>query len=702
MKPPPLLIGAALLFWGWQTDYLVAGAVMAVVIESARFIKVRWEFSNEDFSRIWVFCSLLFLAAAVYAFTANNGPSSFGSLITNGVSARSNFGNASTKTAVLLMRWLPMAFFLFVAAQTFSNRDGIPLETISLILQRRWRAARKAGRPLPTSRAINVGNPYFIICLVAASGHSPSSNSYFFWGLCGLMAWALWPRRSARFGWVVWAVTMTAAIALGYFGQLGLMQLKNALDQYSPKWLGGSLADGFDPLESRTEIGQIGQIKMSHEIVVRLETKQGEAPPYLREAAYRLYRLGVWYTGSSSSDFGDVPQNPPNSEIWPLISSKTNFLSVNIGCYLTRQKGLLPLPTSSGRLEQLPAFTVQKNSVGAVRAEGPGIVVFDALYGPGSVMDSPPDNDDDLNVPDKEKPALKQIISQGGFEGQTEEQKLQSISQFFATKFSYSLTQDVPRLHDTNITALGRFLLTSRSGHCEYFASATVLLLRELKIPARYVVGYAVHEALGDGKFVVRQSDAHAWCRVWNEARGAWEDFDTTPGSWLASEEQGRSSFQGLWDGWSRFVFEFSRLRWGQSNLRQYIIWFLVPVLALLLYQIIFRSGRRRAKKDLKSATAEITWPGLDSEFYELERRLVSRGFTRNPEEPLTRWLQSIAREAGFSELGESLRGVLILHYRYRFDPLGLNAEERDSLRREVAKCAPVRTSVTKSSQGLA
>ena len=41
MKPPPFLLGAALLFWGWQSDLLLVGGVLAVVFESARFIKAR-------------------------------------------------------------------------------------------------------------------------------------------------------------------------------------------------------------------------------------------------------------------------------------------------------------------------------------------------------------------------------------------------------------------------------------------------------------------------------------------------------------------------------------------------------------------------------------------------------------------------------------------------------------------------------------
>src|SRR5213076_1212242 len=77
MKPPPFLLGAALIFWGWQSDLLLPGALMAVAIESARFVQTRWDLADEDFSRIWTFCGLLLLAAAVYAFASTDGPANF-------------------------------------------------------------------------------------------------------------------------------------------------------------------------------------------------------------------------------------------------------------------------------------------------------------------------------------------------------------------------------------------------------------------------------------------------------------------------------------------------------------------------------------------------------------------------------------------------------------------------------------------------
>jgi len=88
MKPPPFLLGAGLVFWGWQSEFLLPGLAMALIVEAARFTKMRWDFSEEDFSRVWTFCSLLFLAATVYAFTSNHGPANFGSWFQDPNSAR--------------------------------------------------------------------------------------------------------------------------------------------------------------------------------------------------------------------------------------------------------------------------------------------------------------------------------------------------------------------------------------------------------------------------------------------------------------------------------------------------------------------------------------------------------------------------------------------------------------------------------------
>jgi hypothetical protein len=685
MKTPPLLLGTALVFWGWQTGFLVPGVVMGLVLEAARWIETRWEFSDEDFTRIWKFCSLALLGAAVYAFTANEGPSDFRGLFHNpNLVTQHSAGLATARTAFSLGRWLPMIFFLFVAAQTYSTRGAIPLHVISLILRHRWKTARKLGLPLPPGSNINISYPFFTLCLFSASVHA-AEDSTFFWGFCLLMAWALWPQRSPRFGLALWAGALIVVIVLSYFGQRGINQLQGYVGTLNPQWLGAFSRRRFDPTQSQTEIGTLGRIKTSAKIVIRLEAKNEVPPRRLREATYRAFKGRTWFAKLTENDFSSVHET--NDTTFLLLDKPTPEV-VNIACYLPGGKALLPLPEGVGRLEHLLAYNVWKSPLGAVLEEGPGLVVFDALYGPGITVDVPPSDtgDEDLSVPDQETNALVQVVADLNLKGQNLDQAIQKLARFFSTQFTYTTWQDQDKSPHKNESPLARFLLRSRTGHCEYFATAAVLLLRQAGFPARYCVGYAVHEGSGQN-YVVRQHDAHAWCLVWDKHRRAWRDFDPTPSSWVAADAFQVSSLQRLSDLWARVSFEISRFRWGQTHIRQYLLLTLIPVLALLLYQIIFRRRyRRRAGKGARSIQA-AAWPGLDSEFYELEKRLAVSGVVRQPSEPLGDWLQRIVEGERLKDIGAPLRELLGLHYRYRFDPQGLSATERERLRARAKAC---------------
>jgi hypothetical protein len=731
MNTPPFVLGVTVLFWGWQTGFLIPGAIMGALLESSRFVKARWDISDDDFKRIWSFCALLFLAAAVYAFADSGGPEGVGNLFRGtSVGSQREAGLATARTAASLIRWVPMIFFLFMCAQVFSSRQEIPLHTISLILRYRWNQAKKHGRPPPPGHGVDVSFPYFALCLFAASIHRSEDNT-FFWGLCLLLGWVLWVRRPRRFGLFLWLSALMLAVVFGYSGARGILLIQRYVTGLNVQLIAQLFGRNHtDPSRSETQIGQIGRIKTSTKIVLRLTPESGEPPAYLREASYRTFRSPAWLAGRSRTGFIPVDHAATNENTWPLEADKTNASRIGIAGYLQDRDrnsgnamGLLPLPPGSTRLENLPIYSMQTNSMGAVLAEGPGLVQFDVVYGPGATIDSLPETNalsrtnsefftrfrerrsdtnsrletytnsnefhnrwlgrSDLQVPTNEAPALDQIVAELHLKGQNRDQILKSVEQFFATKFTYRMWQDADNRNDKSETPLSRFLLETRAGHCEYFATATVLLLREAGIPARYAVGYSVHEA-GMGGYIVRQRDAHAWCIVWNDEKKIWENFDTTPGSWFAVESAHTGS-PWLADAWWRVRLQFSRLRWGQTHLRQYILMGLVPVLALLLFQIVRQRRRRGA---LAGANRTIVWPGLDSEFYEVEKQLAQRGLAREPNESLAEWFERAAVEPGLLELKSPLRTLLRLHYRYRFDPEGLNDADRAELRRDARECA--------------
>jgi transglutaminase-like putative cysteine protease len=89
--------------------------------------------------------------------------------------------------------------------------------------------------------------------------------------------------------------------------------------------------------------------------------------------------------------------------------------------------------------------------------------------------------------------------------------------------FSYTLA---PGAYEGD--PVDEFWLDRRVGFCEHFATAFVVVLRAMGIPARVVTGYqGVDAAPQDGYLIVRQSNAHAWAEYWNPQRG-WVRADPT------------------------------------------------------------------------------------------------------------------------------------------------------------------------------
>ena len=275
------------------------------------------------------------------------------------------------------------------------------------------------------------------------------------------------------------------------------------------------------------------------------------------------------------------------------------------------------------------------------------------------------------------KAALDSIIEELNIQGKSNTEILEEVARFFKTKFTYSL--DLAQ-QGNNPTALSAFLLDHRSGHCEYFATATSLLLRYLGIPTRYVVGYSVHEfSPWENQFIVRSRNAHAWTLVY--INGSWQAFDTTPSSWMAMEDAQSDQLTFIRDllSFVRFKLAFLMLQ-IKSGEAAYLYWLLmIPLGFILLRQFNIRQGVKRV--DLSSNNPEDWRLGIDSEIYLIETALTKSGVLRHATETWYDWLARLQQDRQTpSDLITDLRVIVQLHYRYRFDPQGLNQLERAQL----------------------
>lgn len=142
----------------------------------------------------------------------------------------------------------------------------------------------------------------------------------------------------------------------------------------------------------------------------------------------------------------------------------------------------------------------------------------------------------------------------------TSYEKAAAIEDFLAHNFRYSL--DVPLTDQAR--PLEEFLFTRKSGYCEHYATAMVIMLRTIGIPARLVTGFLATEWNEYGNYyLVRQQDAHAWVEV-HLPHSGWVMMDPTPaiGANTSGTAPGWQAMERMMDNlrlrWNRFFVQYS------------------------------------------------------------------------------------------------------------------------------------------------
>ncbi|MFL5328473.1 MAG: DUF3488 and DUF4129 domain-containing transglutaminase family protein [Gemmataceae bacterium] len=226
-----------------------------------------------------------------------------------------------------------------------------------------------------------------------------------------------------------------------------------------------------------------------------------------------------------------------------------------------------------------------------------------------------------------------------------------SMSQTF--QYSLNLTRK-----DKTIDPVEDFVLNVRAGHCNRFSSALALMLRCQGIPSRVVMGFCGAEHVGDGVYVVRQSDAHSWVEApirrienghetWN-----WLTLDPTPESertaQLESSQFGRwidDVQRGTSDLFKSFVIEYNTDRqqsaaqfFGSLNPMEWIA--KIPtedwpgtILCLIVLVFMFLVASVAIRRPARAKTGETRF----HRFLALarQRRLVSRRTSLTPREAI-------------------------------------------------------------------
>ncbi len=632
---PRFFIGACLFFWGISTNLLVIGIIAAVIIEFSFIIPKRRTFSINDYTTLADISSTLVVMTMVLM------------LITY----------EREYIMINFIKWLPIALLPVMIGQFYGDIDTIIIGT---------RLGVKKGKTPYMHKPLNITPYYTLICIISAAIINLRSD-YFYPSVFVLTAWGLFSFRSKRAGSIKYSVALLVTLLLGlglYIGYSTVHRIMwNSFSNYLRHHYQYSHSHGN---LTETSIGDIGKIKLDDSIVFRVSST--DIPPfYIRKASYSLFRGSSWYLPNLTKQDIFI-----NNGIWNIIPIDASFptkqLSVQMSMASTKNEYLL-LPPGSHTIKRLAVVGLFRDDYGTVKIEeSPSFLDYSVDYSPALPFQGAP-RQEDLLIPPKERELFNRVAREQGISNsKTAAEAVDNVKHYFSKDFYYSLT--LPS-HAQGMSPLGTFLTIRKAGHCEFFATATVLLLRTAGVPARYVTGYYVYEySTLERQYIARARHAHAWVTAYVD--GKWVDIDTTPSIWLQDEEEKASGFLSpLRDLISYLRNQYLLLSRNKSTTLNIYLAIIAALLSAFLIIRIYRKAKNRNKLTINKK--EFT--RVDSLFYAVENKLTTLGFPRPYHMTFQEWLHQI-NDKGLVPDIEEINNLLEYHYRLRFDPIGLTNSE--------------------------
>lgn len=260
---------------------------------------------------------------------------------------------------------------------------------------------------------------------------------------------------------------------------------------------------------------------------------------YWRSNAHDTYVDGRWTTeGTEFKEFDPAKQSALRLPIYQLRQDvRLNFTSYVLASsrlYVAPQPKWIDRPVTFGLLaanvgsdvngvlsrsilrrgesyEMISSMTIaDQQSLRGAGADYPEWVLSHYLQLP-----------DDIS--ERTHELARQIVAEAG--AKTPYDQATAVTEWLRANIRYSQDIDAP---PANVDPIDYLLFTSRTGYCTYYASAEVILLRSLGIPARFSAGFNQGEYdQGTGRYHVLERNAHAWPEVFFPGYG-WIEFEPT------------------------------------------------------------------------------------------------------------------------------------------------------------------------------
>ncbi len=257
---------------------------------------------------------------------------------------------------------------------------------------------------------------------------------------------------------------------------------------------------------------------------------------YWQVAVLNVLRNGVWVpdpgTTAAAHGTGVVGQSGPGAA--SSGSGSGDFkATVRIQDLASR---ILPVPPGTVALAGTPATLTAVGAVAPTATTSgqqyttlspPPVTQPGTLGGNAPVATYPPSLVQAETALPVLPPSIAALARSIAFGAQGPLSEAELLTNWFRSgRFHYTLS---PPASPPGTDPLVSFLTQTRSGSCEQFAGAYVVLARSLGLPSRVVVGFTAGRYSGPGEVSVQGADAHAWPQVYLGPGAGWVSFEPTP-----------------------------------------------------------------------------------------------------------------------------------------------------------------------------
>jgi protein-glutamine gamma-glutamyltransferase len=488
----------------------------------------------------------------------------------------------------------------------------------------------------------------------------------------------------------------------------------------------------------KVDLGMVGSVKLDNTVVMRVEFPDHKGPlterTYFRGASYDAYDGRSW--SNTLHDWEPLARSPEGEFV--VASNKLPESARGL------RQDILVEALDTPVLFGVPVVESVKGAFSAVQVDGMGDVSLPYVpatrfqYGVRSIPTRVSSDDrgkTHANYPQSLRRRFLQLPAVSQRVAELARQIVQpatspydmaaAVERHLAQNYQYSLDLGTT----PTVNPVEDFLFVRKTGYCDHYATAMVMLLRTLGIPSRLATGFAQGEwnDVG-GYYTVRQRDAHAWVEVYFQNSG-WVTFDPTPNVPLVLPHplvvQAGKVLDSIRLKWDRFVIRYSfrdqvamaqgvreqgeavrmgvavrfatLLRWGAelrariAHIGQSSGWLMVGgiiVLCALAGFVLTRRFRHGSWWKPRRGNGPMAQHMAALKIYSRMLQLLrSRGLTKAPGMTPLEFANKIARER--VEASQFVTPLTELYYRVRFGQIPLSP---DDLTRAQTLLANLRT----------